>query len=72
MTAKILIVDDVPANLSALSDTLEPEGYQILVARSGEQAIKTAARARPDLILLDVMMPASMATRRAADSRPAN
>ena len=57
MTARILIVDDVPANLSALSDTLEPEGYQILVARSGEQALETAARARPDLILLDVMMP---------------
>lgn len=57
MTAKILIVDDVPANLSALSDTLEPEGYQILVAHSGEQAIETAVRARPDLILLDVMMP---------------
>lgn len=57
MTARILIVDDVPANLSALSDTLEPEGYQILVARSGAQALETAARARPDLILLDVMMP---------------
>jgi len=57
MNARILIVDDVPANLSALSDTLEPESYQVLVARSGEQALETAARARPDLILLDVMMP---------------
>jgi len=57
MTAKILIVDDVPANLSALSDTLEPEGYEILVARSGPKALETAARAQPDLILLDVMMP---------------
>ncbi|HRZ54034.1 MAG TPA: response regulator, partial [Candidatus Paceibacterota bacterium] len=57
MNAKILIVDDVPANLSALSDTLEPEGYEILVARSGPKALETAARAQPDLILLDVMMP---------------
>jgi DNA-binding NtrC family response regulator len=57
MTAKILLVDDVPANLNALSDTLEPQGYHILAARSGEQAIDAAMRNRPDLILLDVMMP---------------
>jgi len=57
MTARILIVDDVAANLNALSDTLEPQGYHILAARSGEQAIDAATRNRPDLILLDVMMP---------------
>jgi len=57
MTAKILLVDDVPANLNALSDMLEPEGYHILAARSGEQALDTATRNQPDLILLDVMMP---------------
>jgi len=57
MIAKILLVDDVPANLNALSDMLEPEGYHILAARSGQQAIDAATRNRPDLILLDVMMP---------------
>lgn len=55
--AKILIVDDSPANLNMLSDTLEPEGYNILIAASGEVALKIAARASPDLILLDVLMP---------------
>jgi DNA-binding NtrC family response regulator len=57
MTAKILLVDDVAANLNALSDMLEPEGYHILAARGGEQALDTAIRNQPDLILLDVMMP---------------
>ena len=54
---KILLVDDVPANLSVLSAALEPEGYEILAASGGGQALKVAARARPDLILLDVLMP---------------
>lgn len=57
MTAKILIVDDVPANLNTLSDMLEPHGYHILAARSGAEAIDAALRNRPDLMLLDVMMP---------------
>jgi DNA-binding NtrC family response regulator len=56
-SARILIVDDVPANLNVLGDALEPEGYEILVARSGEAALDSAQRNRPDLILLDVMMP---------------
>jgi DNA-binding NtrC family response regulator len=55
--ARILIVDDVPANLNVLGDALEPEGYEILVARSGEAALESARTNRPDLILLDVMMP---------------
>jgi len=55
--AKILIVDDIPANLTILSDALEPEGYQILADPSGEVALKVARRALPDLILLDVLMP---------------
>ncbi len=54
---KILLVDDVAANLSVLSAALEPEGYEILVASGGALALKVAARARPDLILLDVLMP---------------
>ena len=55
--AKILIADDIPANLNLLSDALEPAGYSILAAPSGEVALRVAKLARPDLILLDVIMP---------------
>ena len=54
---RILVVDDTPANLRLLSDALEPQGYEILAAPSGHAALRIAARAQPDLILLDVMMP---------------
>lgn len=53
----ILLVDDNPTNLQVLYAALDGRGYTLLVARSGEQAIKTARKARPALILLDVMMP---------------
>jgi len=55
--ATILLVDDVAANLGALSTTLEKSGYRVLTALSGAAALKTAAKARPDLILLDLLMP---------------
>jgi len=55
--AKILIVDDTPANLDLLRDILAPAGYRIFFATGGEQAIRVATDARPDLILLDVNMP---------------
>jgi DNA-binding NtrC family response regulator len=54
---KILLVDDVSTNLAVLTAALEPEGYEILVAHDGATALKVAARAKPDLILLDIMMP---------------
>ena len=54
---KILLVDDVPANLAVLTAALEPEGYEIFAAQTGVAALKVAAKARPDLILLDIMMP---------------
>ena len=57
MKAEILIVDDIPANLNLLRQTLESEGYTIIGAPSGEVALQIATRAQPDLILLDVMMP---------------
>jgi len=53
----ILIVDDVPENLKVLRQVLELEGYDILPAPSGEVALKIAPRAKPDLILLDIVMP---------------
>lgn len=52
----ILIVDDNPANLDVLRHVLEPEGYRILAAMSGEESLNIVRRAQPDLILLDVMM----------------
>jgi len=54
---RVLIVDDVPANLGILRDALEPEGYNILGASNGKAALKIAAGALPDLILLDIVMP---------------
>ena len=57
MDATILIVDDVPANRNLLAQTLEPHGCELLLAPDGETALDLARRARPDLILLDVMMP---------------
>ena len=55
--ADILIVDDIPANLNVLCQALEPEGYNVIAAPSGEVALKIAAPTPPDLILLDIMMP---------------
>ena len=55
--ATILLVDDVAANLGALSGSLEKAGHRILTALSGAAALKTAARVHPDLILLDLLMP---------------
>lgn len=54
---QILLVDDNPTNLQVLFKTLEGSGYRLLAARDGEAALYTARRARPSLILLDVMMP---------------
>jgi DNA-binding NtrC family response regulator len=53
----ILIVDDTPANLDLLTQTLEPRGYRILVAPDSATAITVAVRAKPDLVLLDVVLP---------------
>jgi len=57
MSAEILIVDDIPTNLNLLRQALEPEGYNIIAAPSGEVALQIADRTQPDLILLDIMMP---------------
>ena len=53
----ILLVDDNEINLQTLYQTLDGKGYQLLIARSGEDALRIAAKVNPDLILLDVMMP---------------
>jgi CheY-like chemotaxis protein/DNA-binding CsgD family transcriptional regulator len=53
----VLIVDDVPDNLSVLHDALDESGYTVLVATGGEAALQRASQAVPDIVLLDAMMP---------------
>ncbi len=53
----VLIVDDVPDNLSVLHDALDEAGYTVLVATHGAAALQRAAQAQPDIILLDAVMP---------------
>ena len=53
----VLIVDDVPDNLSVLHDALDEAGYTVLVAIDGESALQRAAQALPDIVLLDALMP---------------
>jgi CheY-like chemotaxis protein/DNA-binding CsgD family transcriptional regulator len=53
----VLIVDDVPDNLSVLHDALDEAGYTVLVATNGESALQRAVQALPDVVLLDAVMP---------------
>jgi len=65
--ARILIVDDSPTEIFAFKRMLEDHGYEILSANNGEDAIDKARREKPDLILMDVIMPGMngfQATRR--------
>ena len=57
MSARILIVDDVPANARLLDSKLTAEYYQVAIARDGFEAVRMAREWQPDLILLDIMMP---------------
>ena len=53
----VLIVDDLPDNLQLLHDALDEAGHTVLVATDGPSAIQRARQARPDIVLLDAMMP---------------
>ena len=53
----VLIVDDIPENLSLLHDALDESGYTVLVATNGESALQRARKSLPDVILLDALMP---------------
>jgi DNA-binding NtrC family response regulator len=55
--AKILVVDDMPANIDVLLEALDSADYEVLVATSGAEALETVGQLVPDLILLDIMMP---------------
>ncbi len=55
--AKILIVDDEPPIVDVLAYNLKQAGYEVIIARDGEQAVAVARRDQPDLIILDLMLP---------------
>jgi class 3 adenylate cyclase len=57
MNERILVVDDTPANIQTVAAILKGQGYQLSVATNGKQALDVLEKIRPDLILLDVMMP---------------
>jgi len=57
MTHRILIVDDEPNIVASLEFLMRGDDYDVVVARNGEEALRLAERFRPDLVLLDVMMP---------------
>ncbi len=57
MTTKLLVADDEPNIVISLEYLMKREGYQVLVATDGVQALETIQRERPALVLLDVMMP---------------
>lgn len=57
MTKKIMVVDDEPDTVDLVKLVLETEGYEISVAYSGQEALDMIKVDRPDLVLLDIMMP---------------
>lgn len=57
MSKKILVADDEPNIVAALEFLLQRNGFEVMVARNGEEALQLVERAAPDLVLLDVMMP---------------
>ena len=57
MTARVLVVDDVEANVKLLEARLTAEYFEVRTARSGPEALHICARERADVVLLDVMMP---------------
>lgn len=75
-TQVVLVVDDVPDNVSLLHDALDESGYTVLVATRGEAALQRAVQAVPDIVLLDAMMPGmdgfEVARRLKADARTAH
>ena len=54
---RILIIEDEPPMRTALADVLAAEGYRVLTAADGESGLQRALDEKPDLILLDIMMP---------------
>ena len=57
MSARVLVVDDIPPNVRLLEARLSAEYFDVITASNGAQTLETCARAECDIILLDVMMP---------------
>ena len=57
MSKKILIVEDEPNIVVPLQFLLEQKGYHVVVAASGEEGLKVVSKVKPDLVLLDIMLP---------------
>lgn len=57
LSATILVVDDSPTVVQLATRPLEAEGYRVITAGDGEQALRTARQERPDLIVLDIILP---------------
>jgi CheY-like chemotaxis protein len=55
--AKILLVEDDPIQIELIKRNLEPIGHDVIVAKNGQEGIKLAAKQKPDLILMDMIMP---------------
>ncbi|MBT9612399.1 MAG: response regulator [Burkholderiales bacterium] len=55
--SKIMVVDDSPTERHFLGELLTKQGYQVVMAESGEEAMEKAKQLKPDLILMDVVMP---------------
>ena len=70
MSAKILLVEDNEANRYLATFLLENSGFTVVHASNGAEAVVAAQNEMPDLILMDIRCPRSMATRPRAASRP--
>jgi DNA-binding response OmpR family regulator len=57
MTKRILIADDEPSIVTALEFLLQRSGYEVQIARDGDEALRLVETTSPDLVLLDIMMP---------------
>ena len=57
MKPSILLVDDDPRNMRLLEAYLKPEGYELLHARDGVEAIELSLKQRPDVVIMDALMP---------------
>src|ERR1700761_9530668 len=57
MTARVLVVDDVPANVKLMEARLSAEYFDVVTALSGQEALALCGRGECDIVLLDVMMP---------------
>lgn len=54
---RVLIVDDSPTEIFKITDILSKNGYEVLTAENGEKGVAAAKRERPDLVLMDIVMP---------------